>query len=133
MGPKNKRSRGPKQSESPTICPKKDRNLKKMCNRESRAAAFGGPMTAGSLARTGNVGSTNPNSSRLRKVFWGPTYVRTRSRYSPVRVSTLIISPISINAGQMTSAPVSSFTGLVSLVAVSPRTAGSQYSTLSTI
>src|SRR5438105_3778633 len=60
-------------------------------------------------------------------------YAFARSMYSPVRVSTLIRSPISTKAGQVISAPVSSLAGLVRFVAVLPRTAGSQYSTLSTM
>ena len=57
-------------------------------------------------------------------------YVETRSMYSPVRVSILITLPIVMNSGAWISAPVSSLTGLVTLVAVSPRAPGSQYSTL---
>ena len=53
--------------------------------------------------------------------------------YSPVRVSILIKSPMSTKAGQSISAPVSNLTGLVKLVAVLPRTAGSQYSIFNTM
>ena len=56
----------------------------------------------------------------------------TRSMYSPVRVSTLMRSPISTKAGTVISAPVSTVHGLVTLVAVFPRAPGSQYSTLRT-
>ena len=51
---------------------------------------------------------------------------RTRSMYSPVRVSIFSRSPMSTKAGAVISAPVSSCTGLFTLVAVSPRTPGSQ-------
>jgi len=49
--------------------------------------------------------------------------------YAPVRVSTRITSPISTNDGHWISAPVSTLTGLVTLVAVFPLAPGSQYST----
>ena len=57
-------------------------------------------------------------------------YAFTRSTYSPVRVSTRMTSPSLINAGATNSAPVSTFTGLVTFVAVSPLAPGSQYSTV---
>ena len=43
------------------------------------------------------------------------------------------MSSCSMKAGTITSAPVSSLTGLVRFVAVLPRIAGSAYSTLSTM
>ena len=47
-------------------------------------------------------------------------YFLTLSRYADVLVSTLIISPSPINNGAFTVAPVSSLTGFVPPVAVSP-------------
>src|SRR3569623_294194 len=71
----------------------------------------------------------------LRSLFFTPgawnengNYSYARSMNSPVRVSILMMSPMSTNAGQSISAPVSNLTGFVRLVAVLPRTAGSQYS-----
>ena len=52
-----------------------------------------------------------------------------RSMYSPVRVSTRNQSPMLMNAGARIWASVSNLTGLETLVAVLPLTAGSQYST----
>ena len=52
-------------------------------------------------------------------------YFLTRSEYSPVRVSTLTRSPMLMNNGTRTSAPVSMVAGLSVLVAVSPLTPGS--------
>ncbi len=49
----------------------------------------------------------------------------TRVRYSPVRVSTRMVSPTFTKFGHCTSKPVSTFTFLVTPVAVSPRTATS--------
>lgn len=48
-----------------------------------------------------------------------------RSIYEPSRVSTTIISPVSIKRGTRTVAPVSIVAGLVVLVAVSPLRPGS--------
>lgn len=48
-----------------------------------------------------------------------------RSIYEPSRVSTTIISPVSIKRGTRTVAPVSTVAGLVVLVAVSPLRPGS--------
>jgi hypothetical protein len=49
----------------------------------------------------------------------------TRVRYSPVRVSTRMVSPTLTKFGHCTSNPVSTLTLLVTPVAVSPRTATS--------
>jgi hypothetical protein len=49
----------------------------------------------------------------------------TRVRYSPVRVSTRMVSPTFTKFGHCTSKPVSTLTFLVTPVAVSPRTATS--------
>ena len=49
----------------------------------------------------------------------------TRVRYSPVRVSTRMVSPTLTKFGHCTSKPVSTLTFLVTPVAVSPRTATS--------
>jgi hypothetical protein len=49
----------------------------------------------------------------------------TRVRYSPVRVSTRMVSPSLTKFGHCTSKPVSTLTFLVTPVAVSPRTATS--------
>src|SRR5579884_3527028 len=43
-------------------------------------------------------------------------------RYCPVRVSILIVSPSLMNSGTLIFLPVSSVAGLVTLLAVSPRT-----------
>ena len=48
-----------------------------------------------------------------------------RSIYEPSRVSTTIVSPVSIKRGTRTVAPVSTVAGLVVLVAVSPLRPGS--------
>ena len=89
------------------------------------------------------VSRFQPTPSRLRDLHasgWiidermiPPTryYVLTRSTYSPVRVSILTTLPISMKAGHWNSAPVSTLTGFVTLVAVLPFALGSQYSTLS--
>jgi len=61
-----------------------------------------------------------------------PSYSFTRSTYSPVRVSTLILSPFSTKFGTLISAPVSTFAGFVTFVAVLPRIPGSVYSTSKT-
>ncbi len=71
-------------------------------------------------------------TGRFRRSYAEAANLLTRSRYSPVRVSTLIMSPMSTNAGTMISAPVSILTGLVKLVAVLPLIEGSQYSMAST-
>src|SRR6266851_6915431 len=55
----------------------------------------------------------------------------TRSTYCPERVSMRILSPGLINKGTFTTAPVSRVAGLVTLVAVSPRTPGSALTTSS--
>src|SRR5579884_1696367 len=55
----------------------------------------------------------------------------TRSTYCPVRVSMRILSPGFTNRGTLTTAPVSSVAGFVTLLAVSPRTPGSALSTVS--
>ncbi len=47
-------------------------------------------------------------------------YSFTRSKYSPVRLSILIRSPMLTKEGQGNSAPVSTLQGLVTLVAVLP-------------
>ena len=52
-------------------------------------------------------------------------YFLTRSEYSPVRVSTLMRSPMLMKSGTRTSAPVSMVAGFRVLVAVSPLTPGS--------
>ena len=49
----------------------------------------------------------------------------TRSRYCPVRVSILIVSPTLMNSGTLMVAPVAILAGLVAPVAVSPRKPGS--------
>src|SRR5690606_2175351 len=49
----------------------------------------------------------------------------TRLTYSPVRVSTLTISPVCTNSGTRTVAPVDSRAGLPPVPAVSPLTPGS--------
>src|SRR5579859_4204797 len=54
----------------------------------------------------------------------------TRSTYWPVRVSIHTRSPGFTNRGTLTTAPVSSVAGLVTLLAVSPRTPGSALSTV---
>src|SRR5579885_1403215 len=51
----------------------------------------------------------------------GVLHTLTRSTYSPVRVSILIVSPDSTNSGTLTVAPVSSVAAFSTLVAVSPR------------
>jgi amidohydrolase len=56
----------------------------------------------------------------------------TRFRYSPVRVSISILSPISQNSGTATSKPVLMRAGLSTLPDVSPLTPGSVYSTTRT-
>ena len=55
----------------------------------------------------------------------------TRSTYSPVRVSTLMMLPILMKPGTMNSAPVSTLAGLVTLVAVSPLAPGAHSTTSS--
>ena len=52
-------------------------------------------------------------------------YSRTRSRYSLVVVSILMISPISMNAGTVTDAPLSTIACFVKEDEVLPRAAGS--------
>jgi hypothetical protein len=52
------------------------------------------------------------------------TYI-TRLRYSPVRVSISILSPIAQNKGTGNSWPVLILAGFMTLPEVSPRTAGS--------
>ncbi|CFN82986.1 Uncharacterised protein [Bordetella pertussis] len=49
----------------------------------------------------------------------------TRLRYSLVRVSISILSPIAQNSGTLSSKPVLILAGLSTLPEVSPRTAGS--------
>ena len=53
------------------------------------------------------------------------TQLLTRSTYSPVRVSILMTLPSLRKAGPLNSAPVSTLTGLVTFVAVSPLAPGS--------
>lgn len=64
-----------------------------------------------------------------RPVFYGMNaesiLYLARSIYEPSRVSTTIISPVSIKRGTRTVAPVSTVAGLVVLVAVSPLRPGS--------
>ena len=66
-----------------------------------------------------NRGTNRRKSSIVRH---GP---RVRSMYERVRVSTRIQSPSLINSGTATLPPVETLAGLVTLVAVSPRTPGS--------
>ena len=49
----------------------------------------------------------------------------TRRRYSPVRVSISMRSPVVTNSGTCTSKPLASFAGFITLPDVSPLTAGS--------
>src|SRR5208283_3137455 len=60
--------------------------------------------------------------------FSGSCYSFARSRYSPVRVSILMRSPMLTNTGHWNSAPVSTLHGFETFVAVLPRAPGSQYS-----
>src|ERR1700730_1122444 len=55
-------------------------------------------------------------------------YAFTRSTYWPVRVSMRILSPGFTNRGTFKTTPVSSVAGLVTLLAVLPRTPGSALS-----
>src|SRR5581483_10106379 len=57
--------------------------------------------------------------------------VQTRVRYSPVRVSTLMRSPVSTNSGTWTTAPVSSVAGFLAPDTRSPWTPGSVWETSS--
>ena len=63
------------------------------------------------------------HSLRVRAARRRPGHL-TRSRYSPVRVSTLIFSPGSMKGGTWTRRPVSSVASLYWLVAVAPFRAG---------
>src|SRR5918999_2980766 len=56
---------------------------------------------------------------------------QTRVRYSPVRVSTLMRSPVSTNSGTWTTAPVSSVAGFLAPDTRSPCTPGSVWATVS--
>jgi len=49
----------------------------------------------------------------------------TRRRYSPVRVSISILSPVDTNKGTGTSKPLPILAGFMTLPEVSPLTAGS--------
>ena len=49
-----------------------------------------------------------------------PTLAYALDRYSPLRVSTLMISPVLTNRGACTTSPVTSVTGLLAPWAVSP-------------
>src|SRR5689334_21087734 len=60
-------------------------------------------------------------------------YAATRRLYSCVRVSISMRSPVSQNAGTLTSKPVASLAGVSNLPDVSPRTAGSVYFTSRTM
>ena len=66
---------------------------------------------------------------RLAAPFTGtsstPEADYTRRLYSPVRVSTSILSPVVTNSGTATSKPLASFAGFITLPDVSPLTAGS--------
>ena len=53
------------------------------------------------------------------------THHLTRLRYSPVRVSISILSPISTNSGTGSSKPVEILAGFMTLPEVSPLTPGS--------
>jgi hypothetical protein len=53
----------------------------------------------------------------------------TRERYSLLRVSISILSPISMKAGTGSSKPVAMRAGFITLPEVSPLTAGSVYTT----
>lgn len=64
-------------------------------------------------------------SSRRRDSRLSSAYPLARAMYSPVRVSTRIVSPSLMNSGTRTTAPVSSLAGLAPPVAVSPRNPGS--------
>ncbi len=66
-----------------------------------------------------------PESTGHRGLLNNQTNYFTRSRYSPVRVSILMRSPMLMNSGIETLAPVSTVAGLSVLVAVSPFTPGS--------
>src|SRR3989338_1349420 len=58
-------------------------------------------------------------------------YYQALSTYSPLSVLTRKISPSLINSGANSSSPVSIFTSLLALLAVSPRTAGAASATFS--
>ena len=53
----------------------------------------------------------------------------TRRRYSPVRVSISMLSPVVTNSGTWISIPEASLAGFITLPDVSPFTAGSVYFT----
>ncbi len=83
-------------------------------------AIFGNPLRAGLAA---------PRRCTINSNSWtGGTATgrrQARDRNSPVRVSTLILSPGLMYSGTCTTRPVSSVAGLVRAVAELPRTAGS--------
>ena len=69
----------------------------------------------------------NPNTIKMGKNYFPRFYLcyeLALDIYSPVRVSTLIISPSSIKSGTFISAPVSRVAGFVAFVAVLPFEAG---------
>jgi hypothetical protein len=63
--------------------------------------------------------------NELPQLLSAGEFDHTRVRYSPVRVSTRMVSPTFTKFGHCTSKPVSTLTFLVTPVAVSPRTATS--------
>src|SRR5213078_4443000 len=82
------------------------------------------------LADQGDNGLSAQVAARAPAGHQAPA-AATRPRYSPVRVSTLTMSPSLRNSGTSTTAPVSSVAGFVPPCAVSPRTPGSVLATAS--
>src|SRR5690606_1265621 len=72
---------------------------------------------------TGAIGLVERLESQVARL--SPGFAHTRVKYSPLRVSTFTRSPCSTNRGAFTTSPVSSVTGLVAPVRVSPLTPGS--------
>src|SRR5690606_29395102 len=88
---------------------------------------------AGSESKTKDAGSPlrGDDGPASRRDGRGPLRHLTRLTYSPLRVSTLMISSWPTNSGTRTTAPVSRVAGLPPPPEVSPRTPGSVWVILS--
>ena len=67
-------------------------------------------------------GCASPAPRAPEAVVLQQAHAHARPMYAPVRVSILIVSPSLMKSGTLIVLPVSSFAGLVTLLAVSPRT-----------
>src|SRR5207248_509528 len=110
------------------------------CDRDPRALAAVAAAVGGGVKRRGRRNEALPGSrtEAPARLHGGRARARVeqapqaRSRYSPVRVSTLIGWPGSMCGGTWTTSPVSSVAGFELDEAVAPRRPGGVSTTLST-